>query len=124
MTQTRPVTARWTLTATLEMTSASQIGSQASDSADSTFERDASGALVLRGSTLAGALRSALADRRLGYRIEEPKQNNEVAKLFGSATTRESALIVYHILPDCRLLERDRVREHQEAGLRDERGDP
>ena len=119
MTQTRPVTARWTLTATLEMTSASQIGSQASDSADSTFERDASGALVLRGSTLAGALRSALADRRLGYRIEEPKQNNEVAKLFGSATTRESALIVFDAVSESlpRASIRDGVRLDPTTGL-------
>ena len=119
MTAIRPITARWTVTATLEMMSASQIGSQGSDNADSTFEQDAGGAMVLRGTTLAGALRSALADRLLGYRAEEPTQNSEIAKLFGSATTRESALIVFDAVsedsPRPRI--RDGVRLHPVTGL-------
>ncbi len=100
----RSVTARWVVTATLEMKSASQIGSQKADNADSTFERDTSGAQVLRGSTLAGALRSALTDSRLGYRVREQEPENkhepenEIAKLFGSAKTHESPLIVFDAL--------------------------
>lgn len=98
----RLVAARWTFTAILEMQSAFQIGSQESDYCDETFAVNSAGKLFLPGTTLAGALRSALSDRLAGYRNDEP---NEVKELFGFLRTagdpqtevpeRESPLIVF-----------------------------
>ncbi|NLH98669.1 MAG: hypothetical protein GX446_04150 [Chthonomonadales bacterium] len=94
----RDLQARWTVTARLTTTSASQIGVQEGDHADTTFGRDREGRLVLHGSNLAGALRSALNDRRAGYRKahQRAEQDQDWARtLFGSMVERESPAIVF-----------------------------
>jgi CRISPR/Cas system CSM-associated protein Csm3 (group 7 of RAMP superfamily) len=96
----RPLVARWTLTAELTLLTAAQIGSHESDYSDQTFATDAEGRLVLQGSTIAGALRSALNDRMAGYREQEIAA---AYKLFGclkppkdiNVQERESTVIVF-----------------------------
>lgn len=72
--------ARWIITATLRMESPSQIGSQEGDNCDMTFERDEDGRPILRGSTLAGALRTALSNRLIGYRAKDADKQEADAK--------------------------------------------
>ncbi|WP_395146414.1 RAMP superfamily CRISPR-associated protein [Armatimonas sp.] len=88
----RKILARWVVTAQLTLTSASQIGTEDSESADSTFARDAKGQVVLPGTTLAGALRSALEDQLVGYRT---KDSGGAGKLFGDMKYHESPLMVF-----------------------------
>jgi CRISPR/Cas system CSM-associated protein Csm3 (group 7 of RAMP superfamily) len=88
----RAVVARWVITGTLETTTASQIGSQEGDVCDVTFGRTPDGQAFLPGSTLAGALRSSLSDRRAGYRHQEPA---EAGLVFGNLQDRESPVIVF-----------------------------
>jgi CRISPR/Cas system CSM-associated protein Csm3 (group 7 of RAMP superfamily) len=76
----REITARWTITAKLTIHSASQIGSHESDWCDQTFARNSEGKPILQGSTLAGALRSALSDHMEGYLKEE---HSEARNIFG-----------------------------------------
>lgn len=111
----RRIKARWIITADLTITSSSQIGSHAAYYCDQTFGRTPEGKPLLQGSTLAGALRSALDDIQEGYRSElrqtedssadqahPPKASGGTASyrrfseiLFGSATEYESPVIVF-----------------------------
>jgi CRISPR/Cas system CSM-associated protein Csm3 (group 7 of RAMP superfamily) len=79
-TDRREITSRWTITAKLTIHSASQIGSHESDWCDQTFARNSEGKPILQGSTLAGALRSALSDHMEGYLKEE---HSEARNIFG-----------------------------------------
>jgi CRISPR/Cas system CMR subunit Cmr4 (Cas7 group RAMP superfamily) len=88
----RDVIARWTVTAQLTLLSAAQIGSHESDYCDQSFARNEDGRPILLGSTMAGALRNALSDRRAGYRADEPGCTGE---LFGDETRHESPVIVF-----------------------------
>ncbi|WP_395095191.1 RAMP superfamily CRISPR-associated protein [Armatimonas sp.] len=88
----RKILARWVICAQLTLTSASQIGTEDSESADSTFARDAKGQVVLPGTTLAGALRSALEDQLVGYRTTD---SGAAGKLFGDLKCHESPLMVF-----------------------------
>lgn len=93
----KKIAARWTVTADLILQTAAQIGFQVSDICDSTFERNLDGEPVLRGSTIAGALRSALANHLHGYR--EPEKHVIIKELFGFQGDRdegqESRLICF-----------------------------
>lgn len=91
----RDIRARWTVTAKLTMTTASQIGSQEGDHSDTTFGLDRSGVPVLHGTNLAGALRSALNDRRTGYRSRPTSDRDEAWQLFGAMKEHESLAIVF-----------------------------
>lgn len=121
----RPMTARWTLTAELTLLTAAQIGSHASDYCDQTFAKDADGRLVLQGSTLAGALRSALNDRVVGYLENE---SSSAYQLFGYlkppkgaavAQERESTVIVFDATAQspAQASLRDNVRITPDTGL-------
>jgi CRISPR/Cas system CSM-associated protein Csm3 (group 7 of RAMP superfamily) len=91
-TDRRTLAAWWRVEGLLTLTSASQIGSAVSDTSDQTFARDAHGHIVLHGSTLAGALRSALTDRLAGYRENEA---TGASLLFGDGKTNQSLAIVF-----------------------------
>lgn len=96
----RRVLARWVIEAELRLKTATRLGGRASGPVDMPVLRDAcSGAPLLTGSTLAGALRSCLADRLSGYRRDEPAQ---VAALFGASRGddqgQQSPLIVFDSL--------------------------
>jgi CRISPR/Cas system CSM-associated protein Csm3 (group 7 of RAMP superfamily) len=93
----RPLTARWTIQGQLVLVTALHLGGGESDNIDSPVLRDGrSGRPLLPGTTLAGALRSALADRLAGYAKREPVQ---VSRLFGGRRGddfgAQSPLIVY-----------------------------
>jgi CRISPR/Cas system CSM-associated protein Csm3 (group 7 of RAMP superfamily) len=93
----RPVAARWVVTADLILESAIHLGAGRGDTADMVLLRDArSGAPLLPGTSLAGALRSYLADVLGGYGGGE---DSAVARLFGSArgddSGSQSPLIVF-----------------------------
>ncbi|MCX6358315.1 MAG: RAMP superfamily CRISPR-associated protein [Armatimonadetes bacterium] len=79
----RQIAARWIMTCDLTTTSASMIGSAPGDLVDETFIRDVDGSVVLPGSSLAGALRSALSDEAAGYGTPEA---DCAAELFGCVT--------------------------------------
>jgi CRISPR/Cas system CMR subunit Cmr4 (Cas7 group RAMP superfamily) len=95
----RPLTARWTITARLTIKSAAQIGSHEAEVSGQTFERDhRTGRPILRGTTMAGALRSALNDNRSGYRRKD--DSPDARRLFGYLSENDkigsqSAVIVY-----------------------------
>lgn len=89
----RELLARWAFTADLEFESAAQIGVTEGDGTDETFVRDVDGAPILYGSALAGALRSALADRLVGYGA--PEEARRAGGLFGDMREHESPLIVF-----------------------------
>lgn len=92
----RKIAARWVIRAELTTTSASQIGSADSDFSDETFSLDFYGKPVLRGSTIAGAIRSAIDDVQLGYKKIE--KDTKATDLFGRNTDEngfESRLIVF-----------------------------
>ncbi len=93
----RKVLARWVMTGNLTLTTASQIGMQDSESADSTFARDARGRVVLPGTTLGGALRSALEDILIGYRQCDRAR---LGQLFGDLSKHESPLMVFDAVAD------------------------
>lgn len=79
----RPVATRWVIRGTLTLETALHLGGAAGEQVDMPVLRDArEGRPLLPGTTLAGALRSALADRLAGYEKSEPP---EVAALFGGA---------------------------------------
>lgn len=96
----RRIVARWVITADLVLESAAHFGGGPEGTADMTILRDArEGRPLLPGTSLAGALRSHLADVLGGYyRSEAP----EVALLFGDARDddlgRQSPLIVFDSL--------------------------
>lgn len=121
MRQYRRVTARWTITAALTMQTAAQIGAAAADNCDQTFGTDEDGNPFLPGTTLAGALRSALADRHGGYRSAE---SEAVRTLFGHLDSGESALIVFDSVAEpasVRSAIRDGVRIGATSGVAEDK---
>lgn len=110
----RPITARWVVTGDLLLTSAAHVGGRDEGPADLNVLRDReSGRPLLTGSSLAGALRSHLADMLGGYRSGE---HEDVCMLFGGAREQEldqdggdqSPLIVFDSLAE---LPADRTME-------------
>ncbi len=97
----RDIAVRWTVTANLLLLTAAQIGSEDSTTCDTTFSRTADGLPVLYGTTLAGALRSHLADVLGGYR--SPSSAAQTNRLFGSTDEsegHESSLICFDSVAD------------------------
>ncbi|RAL20663.1 hypothetical protein DL240_15205 [Lujinxingia litoralis] len=93
----RPILARWVICGTLRLETAMHLGGKTSERVDKTVLRDArDGGPLLPGTTLAGALRNALADRLVGYGVEEPVS---VSRLFGGGRGdddgAQSPLIVF-----------------------------
>jgi len=93
----RVLVARWVIQGTLRLETAMHLGGERSDRTDMPILRDpVTGRPLLPGTTLAGALRNALADHLVGYGDTEPK---EVAVLFGGARGdkdgSQSPLIVF-----------------------------
>lgn len=93
----RKLVARWTITGELILKSAAHFGAGTGEAADMTIIRDArTCAPLLCGTSIAGALRSHLADVLGGYRSEEA---SPVALLFGGASSdkdgKQSPLIVF-----------------------------
>lgn len=96
----RTITARWVIQADLVLESAALLAGESEGTADLTVLRDRStGRPLLTGASLAGALRSHLADRLGDYRKPEPA---EVAALFGAQRGddegAQSPVIVYDAL--------------------------
>src|SRR5690606_17644331 len=68
----RPLSARWVIRGTLTLKTALHLGGMGDERVDMPVLRDArDGKPLLPGTTLAGALRSALADRLAGYNESE-----------------------------------------------------
>lgn len=77
----RLLAARWVIQGRLTLVTALHLGGDESDAVDMPVLRDGrTGSPLLPGTTLAGALRNALADRLVGYGEREP---DEVSGLFG-----------------------------------------
>lgn len=98
--KTRPITARWSFFADIELLSDARFGGGDGDVTDMTVAVDAAtGRPLLKGSSLAGALRSHLADVLGGYFSKEKKK---VCRLFGDRAEvtggDQSALIVFESL--------------------------
>lgn len=98
----RPLGARWVIRGTLTLKTALHLGGEGTERVDMPVLRDPrDGRPLLLGTTLAGALRSALADRLSGYGQAEPEA---VAALFGGARGgddgSQSPLIVFDALGD------------------------
>jgi CRISPR/Cas system CSM-associated protein Csm3 (group 7 of RAMP superfamily) len=113
----RNLTAWWRIQANLSLQSASQIGAHPADTADQTFTSDETGRLVLYGSTLAGALRSALLERLSGFR--KVTGSDVCKKLFGDSVECQSLAIVFDtksLQPAIKSV-RDGVRIKQEDGI-------
>ena len=112
----RCVAARWVITADLILDSATHLGAGRGDATDMVVVRDGrTGAPLLPGTSLAGALRSYLADVLGGYGSQE---DPAVARLFGGARGddqgAQSPLVVFDsiaTLPDQKTIEiRDGVQ--------------
>lgn len=93
----RRLAARWVIRGTLTLRTAMHLRGEEDERVDMSVLRDPrNGSALLSGTTLAGALRDALADRLVGYGEVEP---SEVGALFGGARGREdgeqSPLIVF-----------------------------
>ena len=93
----RQLLARWVLVGQAKLETAAHLGSEANERVDMPVLRDTlSGQPLLPGTTLAGALRNALADYLGGYRSAEAL---EVADLFGGQRADDlgvqSPLIVF-----------------------------
>ncbi len=119
----RPVAARWVITADLILESATHLGAGRGDATDMVLLRDGrSGEPLLPGTSLAGALRSYLADVLGGYGSEE---DPAVARLFGGARGddqgAQSPLVVFDsiaTLPDHQTIEiRDGVQIETSRGI-------
>lgn len=98
----RPLAARWVVRGTLTIETALHLGGEGAERVDIPVLRDPrEGKPLLPGTTFAGALRSALADRLAGYGQVEPP---EVAALFGGARGdddgSQSPLIIFDALGD------------------------
>lgn len=118
----RPLAARWTIETDLVLESAAHLGAGPGDAADMAVLRDAStGRPLLPGTSIAGALRSHLADVLGGYRTKEDRR---VACLFGGSRGDElgqqSPLVVFDslgLLPEGHSVEiRDGVQIDTERG--------
>jgi len=84
----RKLAARWVIRGTLTVKTALHLGGEGTNRVDMPVLRNAvDGRPLLPGSTFAGALRSALADRLAGYAKQEP---SKVAELFGGMRGNES----------------------------------
>lgn len=97
----RAITARWTLTGRLTLETATHLGAGPSDSTDMSVIRDTlSGAPMLLGASLAGALRAHLTDVLGGYRCEG--KGTRADRLFGGERGddqgTQSPLIVFDAL--------------------------
>lgn len=118
----RKLKSRWIITANLKITTAGQIGSHAADTCDQTFEVNEDGNPVLRGSTLAGALRTALSDYLSGFRKDE---DNAIKKLFGNVGSNgdngnESIVIVFDSAAKTpNIVLHDNVRKTLKTAIRD-----
>lgn len=109
----RPIVARWTITADLVLQTATHLGGGAGGIADMVLIRDAhAGGPLLPGTSIAGALRSHLADVLGGYRSPEDAR---VPSLFGGARGddlgAQSPLIVFDSLGT--------LPDHHAAEIRD-----
>ncbi|NUN13570.1 MAG: hypothetical protein HUU55_08035 [Myxococcales bacterium] len=122
----RRIQTRWVICGVLTAQSALHLGDESNALVEMSVVRDErSGQPLLLGTTLAGALRSALCDRLAGYRTDETK---EVAMLFGGAhgddTGAQSPLIVFDALgrlPEGGKVEvRDGVAINSEFGVADD----
>lgn len=122
----RPVVARWTITSELVLDTAAHFGGGPGNVTDMAIIRDArTGGPILPGTSIAGALRSHLADVLGGYRTPEDAR---VARLFGVARGQDlgtqSPLIVFDsigALPDARPIEiRDGVQIDARRGTAEE----
>ena len=83
----RELAARWVVQGELKLETATHLGGEETGRMEMAVLRDpVSGAPLLPGTTLAGALRNLLADRLAGYRTKEPR---EVSHLFGDARDRD-----------------------------------
>jgi len=118
----RTMAARWVIMGTMRLESAAHFGGEGEGFADMKILRDPkNGGPLLPGTSLAGALRSHLADILFGYRADEQQ---EVSRLFGSARSddygSQSPLIVFDSfgeLPDDQDIEiRDGVAINPETG--------
>jgi CRISPR/Cas system CSM-associated protein Csm3 (group 7 of RAMP superfamily) len=100
----RKFTARWVVCGTLTLETAMHLGGEAEDRVDMPVLRDPkTGAPLLPGTTFAGALRNALADRIFGFEKAEDDSNKEaVSALFGDGRSTEngdqSPLVVFDAL--------------------------
>lgn len=98
----RSLAARWVVRGTLTIETALHLGGEGAERVDMPVLLDPhDGKPLLPGTTFAGALRSALADRLAGYGQVEPP---EVAALFGGARGdddgSQSPLIIFDALGD------------------------
>ncbi|MBX3156456.1 MAG: hypothetical protein KF773_10690 [Deltaproteobacteria bacterium] len=123
--ETRPVVARWTITADLVLESATHLGGEVNASSMMLLRDACQGGALLPGTSVAGALRSHLADVLGGYRVEEDPR---VAQLLGGSRGDEggsqSPLVVFDSLgelPAKRMIEiRDGVQIEAARGIADE----
>ncbi|NTW87850.1 MAG: hypothetical protein HGB26_01715 [Desulfobulbaceae bacterium] len=119
----RPMVARWIITGEMILETAAHFGGEGEGMADMKILHDLSdGSPLLPGTSLAGALRSHLADVLGGYRSAE---HGDVPKLFGASRKNEdegtqSPLIVFDSLgkvPEEKKIEiRDGVAINPETG--------
>ncbi len=98
----RPLATRWVIRGTLTLETALHLGGEGAERVDMPVLRDPrDGKPLLPGTTFAGALRSALADRLAGYGQDERPQ---VAALFGGARGEDdgpqSPLIIFDAIGD------------------------
>lgn len=104
----RPVAARWVITGTLTLESATHLRGEPKGVVDMPVLRDpVEDRPLLPGTTLAGSLRSALADRLAGYRTElSARDRARIVSLFGAERGDEegaqSPLIVFDSLGELR----------------------
>ena len=109
----RRMLARWVVRGTLTLETAMHLGGEATGRVDMPVLRDPrDGKPLLPGTTFAGALRNALADRLAGYGTEEPQ---EVSALFGGARGDDdglqSPLIVFDELGELPLAHGIEIRD-------------
>lgn len=83
---TRKIAERWVIEGTLRLETAASFGGGAGEITDVMILRDHRGAPFIPGTSLAGALRSHLADLLGGYGSRE---DDRVARLFGGARQKE-----------------------------------
>lgn len=98
----RKLRARWVVRGTLRLETAMHLGGEGSERVDMPVLRDPrEGGPLLPGTTLAGALRSALADRVAGYGEDEPEL---ISALFGGGRGddegSQSPLLVFDAFGD------------------------